>query len=343
MTDTKPERNLIRRRIIYVVVTAVLLLGGGTLGWYYLANQISKQVNNQVQIMAEQGKFVECKNQSVQGYPFRVGLFCDTTSFSDKKEGIYIKTGALRSAAQFYQPGFVISELDGPANLQISGLAPLKLKWQLARSSLRVSLSGIKRLSLKLINFAVNEASENGQALVDLSKLQIHTRPAAANLSSADLDLALDAEGLRLGDILSGNGLPLDLKFDVTVSELNKLLKTGQDIRRWIEKNGVDLAVRNFEIGGIDSGSVVASGVLRVDNEGLISGKLHLVVSELEKIAAEVTRQMPQLGENAKTIQTVSSVLSKSSGDGKMRFGIQINRGNVTMGFIPLGFIPPLF
>ena len=71
MNNANAERKLIRRRIVYIALTAMVLLGGGTLGWQYLANQISKWADDQIVVLAGQGKIVECFNQTVRGYPFR--------------------------------------------------------------------------------------------------------------------------------------------------------------------------------------------------------------------------------------------------------------------------------
>ena len=341
MNNANAERNLIRRRIVYIGLTALVLLGGGTLAWYYLANQISKWADDQIAVLAGQGKIVECANQTVRGYPFRAGLFCDRISYSDETARVLFKSGALRTAAQFYQPGLAVSEMDGPAQLKLPGEELLNINWKLVRSSTRISLGGLKRISLNFDDVKVSQ--ENVGDLVELKQMQLHLRPGESDTSSPDIDAALDLKGLRFGKILLDNRPALNVYFDGKLGALNTILKTGHDLRNWVQKNGLDVQIRKFELASDSGGSFAVSGPLHIGKNGLISGKFKFEVQDLKKLVAEFNAQNPQLGESAKTIQTVSAIISQGSKDGKLRLTIQVKNGVAAMGFIPLGNIPPVF
>jgi hypothetical protein len=345
MNNLQPEKKLMMRRIVLMVLSVLVLVGGGTLGWNYLAAQVEARLDQRVGRLAEQGQILECENHRVEGYPFRIGLFCDRVLFADESRKILFKAGELRSAAQFYQPGLVIGELDGPAELQAPDLGDLKLEWKLARSSSRVALGGLKRVSLELEDLAI--AGVNGKftglTITELSLLELHLRPGGGDTSSPDIDAVVDGNGIRFGEI-SGVMLPdLSIKTDGVISDLNLALKNRQDVGDWIRSNGLKVQFHKLEVNLENGGSFSASGPLRVNSDGLLSGNLDVEVVDIEVLVRNITRQIPQLGETAQTLQVASKVFASGAGNGKMRVKIQIRQSNVMMGFIPLGIIPRLF
>jgi hypothetical protein len=50
----------------------------------------------------------------VRGYPFRLEVFCTALDVARPAEGLTVKAGAFRSAAQVYEPRRVYAELDSP-------------------------------------------------------------------------------------------------------------------------------------------------------------------------------------------------------------------------------------
>ncbi|MCF6322282.1 MAG: DUF2125 domain-containing protein [Rhizobiaceae bacterium] len=345
MKNPPSEKRLMRSRIVIIVLTLFVLIGGGTVGWYYLAGQVDGRMNEQVDRLAAQGKTLECANQQVKGYPFRVGLFCDQLFYEDKSSDFLFKAGELRTAAQFYQPGFIVGELDSPALLQTPGLVDLKLDWKLARTSTRLSVGGIKRISLQLDEIKAIGASGflKDQPFADLKSLEIHLRPGGDDTGSADVDAVVKSAGIRFGEALRERLPPLSFNIDTVVSQLNTAIKNGEDLGKWARSNGVDVQVRNLEIGLENGGNLKASGPLRVGRDGLVNGDLAVEVNDIGAIVESFTALNPQLGETAKTIQTASMLFAQGSKDGKIRIKIQIRGGIMTMGFFPLGYIPRLF
>ncbi len=328
-----------------MVLVLTVLIGGGTIGWYYLANQVDGRFSDQVERLAGQGKTLECANQRVRGYPFRVGLFCDQLLYEDKSSEFLFRAAELRTAAQFYQPGFIVGELDSPAFLQTPGLVDLKLDWKLARTSTRLSVGGIKRISLQLDEIKAIGASGflEGQPFADLKSLVIHLRPGGDDTGSPDVDAVVSSAGIRFGDALRDRLPPLSFNIDTVISGLNSAIKSGEDLGKWARSNGVEAQVRNLEIGLENGGKVNASGPLRVGRDGLVNGELTVEINDFEAIVESFTAQNPQLGETAKTIQAASMIFAQGAKDGKIKMKVQIRGGVMTMGFFPLGYIPRLF
>lgn len=345
MNIASPEKKLMRRRVFLMILTIVVLIVGATFGWYYLANQVHVRVDAQVERLAGQGKTLNCENKQVKGYPFRVGLFCEKISYESPAEKIALSAGELRSAAQFYQPGFVVGELDGPAQLKMPGIGDLDLNWKLARSSSNISLGGLKRVSVTVEDFKAKGASGimDGKLIADLASLELHIRPGGGDAASADIEVALDGKTMRLGGANADKIPAFDLDIDGVAFGLNPVVKSGQNVENWVKSNGLTLQVRQFVLALENGGQLKASGPIQVNTEGLIDGKLDLEISELQTVVENITQQMPELGDTAKTIQAATAIFSQGSKDGKVRFKIQIRRGVMTMGFIPLGVLPPLF
>src|SRR5690606_33845423 len=122
------------------------------------------------------GNRIACENSEVRGFPFRLGLHCDSVLFESAQEGISFAAGAFRSAAQVYQPNFLIGELDGEARLHVSGFAALNLEWERMRASVRLARPLPERISIE--SHALKAFSEAGAtSLFNASMSEIHMRP----------------------------------------------------------------------------------------------------------------------------------------------------------------------
>ena len=345
MNNPQPEKNLMKRRIIIMVLAILLLFGGGSAGWFFLANRVEAGLNRQVERLAEQGKRIECERQRMEGFPFRIGLFCDRISFEDVRKKISFNAGNLRSAAQFYQPGFVVGELDGPAQLKLPDIGQIKLDWKLARSSSKLFLEGLKRFSLEIKDLTATGVADNGQIMpqTQLTLLELHFRPGGDDTGSRDIEAAITASDVRIEN-KSGNNLPqLNVKADAVLSEINIALKSGQDLAEWIMENGLKIQLHKLDVGLMDGGGFSTSGALSVGVDGLISGKLDLEITDIQTLVENFTAQNQQLGENAEFLRQASAIFAQGTVDKKARIQIQINKGAMFAGFIPLGVLPPLF
>ncbi len=115
------------------------LFGGYSAGWFYVANRVKKEAEASIASLNRDGVTAECANLDVRGFPFRLGVFCDSVGYGDPGRNIVITAGSLRSAAQVYQPWRVVTELDGPLRTAVSDLPPLWLDWDKLRASVRIA------------------------------------------------------------------------------------------------------------------------------------------------------------------------------------------------------------
>ena len=326
-------------------LAAVILIGGTIFGWNHLAGQIENRVNQQAERLATQGKTLECSNQRVEGFPFRVGLFCDNITYDDKTGKTYFKAGQLRSAAQFYQPGFVVGELDSPAVLNTPNLVDLNLDWKLARSSSKIKIDGLHRVSLSIEDLKVSGASGllEDKQLAAFDMLELHFRPAGEDTGSPDIEAAIKGTGVRFINSSNEQMPALNIELDGVLPRLNKALRSGKDFGRRIRIHGLPIQVHKFEISMKNGARFTAKGPLKITRKGLLEGVLDVEVDGFQKLVENFTAQNPQLSETAKSLKAASLLFANGNEDGVVRLKLQISRGVVTMGFFPLGTIPKLF
>ena len=344
--NKSPNKNkLMRRRIFYAFLTFCVLTAGSVFGWNYLAEKLESGLNKQIKRLAVQGKALKCDNQRIEGFPFRVGLFCDQILFEEPSKGITFKAGKIRSAAQFYQPGFIVAEIDSPAQISLPNIGAINLQWNLAQSSSRISLGGIKRVSLNLENIVARKTENNPQRIpdVNLSSLGLHIRAAGDDIDSADAEVAIDLKNIKIKNPAEPIFPTLHFNADGVISGLNHVLKKGMVIERWIREEGLKILLHKLEIVLAEGGTVSASGPLRVNQSGLVSGKLEVKVIGINNFVRIFATHIPNLDENAKLIQAASVLFSQGAKNKKLQLQLDIRNGKISVGFIQLGAIPPLF
>jgi hypothetical protein len=345
MNKSPNKNNLMRRRLLYVFLTLVVLIAGSVFGWDYLAEKLESGLNKHVKKLAIQGKTLKCDNQRIEGFPFRVGLFCDEIFFEEPSKGIMFKAGKVRSAAQFYQPGFMVGEVDSPAQLSLPNTGRIDLQWKLAQTSSRISLAGVKRVSLNLENLVARKTNNNPQRIPDvyLSSLGLHIRAAGDDIASADAEIAIDLKSIQIKNLSEQLFPTTHFSADGVISGMNQTLKKGEDIEKWIREKGLKIQLHKLEFALADGGTFSASGPVRVNQSGLVSGKLDVKVVGIDNFVRILANHIPKLDENAKLIQAASMLFSQGAKNETLRLQLDIRNGNISAGFIQLGVIPPLF
>jgi hypothetical protein len=345
MNQSPNKNNLMGRRLLYVFLTLVVLIAGSVFGWDYLAEKLESGLNKHVKKLAIQGKTLKCDNQRIEGFPFRVGLFCDEIFFEEPSKGIMFKAGKVRSAAQFYQPGFMVGEVDSPAQLSLPNTGVIDLQWKLAQTSSRISLAGVRRVSLNLENLVARKTNNNPQRIPDvyLSSLGLHIRAAGDDIASADAEIAIDLKSIQIKNLPEQLFPTTHFSADGVISGINQTLKKGEDIEKWIREKGLKIQLHKLEFALADGGTFSASGPVRVNQSGLVSGKLDVKVVGIDNFVRILANHIPKLDENAKLIQAASMLFSQGAKNKTLRLQLDIRNGNISAGFIQLGVIPPLF
>jgi len=324
--STKPAANY-GRRIVYLGVGVAVLVAAYSAAWFFFARQVEDGTQRFLAEMAGRGTPARCDNAVARGYPFRIGLFCDAVGFSDEAQGVRVETGALRSAGQVYDPARLVAELDGPAELQIPGLVPIQANWQSLRASTRLAEPLPERGSVEARELAVKSMS--GTELLAATDMQGHMRR-----NGADVDLAASVERLVLDPSLTkGRAVPvLNGEVDLTLADGVRLLASEAGSLR-----GTSATLRKVALTLEGGGSATLSGPLSVDEAGLVDAQLMIAITEPQAVSAALQAAFP---EQAKTFG--QGFMGLAALGSQPTLPLNVTKGRASLGFIPLGQIPPL-
>ena len=332
------------------IVALFVIIGGLGFGWNYAWHRAAEIVDTETTRLIEQsndaGREIECAGRRVEGFPFRVGIFCDSLSLYAERNAMSVKSGALRSAAQFYKPGLVVAELDGPLTADLPGAGNYLARWDSLRASVNVSLSGLRRVSVvaNKLNLAESDAAISPLS-ANAESIELHLRPAKEAGHEGAVDLALLADNLTV----SGAGLtPLPaiaLGADLRLDGMKSQLQPGFDLMRHLRANGVSGQIRRAQLLPIKGGGITVTGPFDIGRDGILSAKLDVTVNDTGAIAAFLGKMFPDQEELWTRLRQAVTLLAAadSTGSNGRSFSLSIDHGAVAIGFIPLGEIKPLF
>lgn len=320
-----------RRRYIWLIVAVVTAIALYTGGWFYVAGIIDGEASKAIASANRNGVRLNCENSEVRGYPFRLGLNCQSVLFEDAGEGVSFSAGAFRSAAQVYNPTFLVGELDGVARLEAPGLQPLTFDWEVLRSSVRLAEPLPSRVSVegRKLRASIAGGDVNGGELFAAESLEAHMRPdgAALDLAGSMSGFALDASltGRRELPVLNGN---VDL---VLADGVRWAVSADKSLR------GHSGTLRQLNLSPGPESSVNASGTFSVDGGGLVDAELAISVRGAEALAQTLFRAFPE-----SEGQIASFAASLNALGDQTKLPLRVVKGEISYGFVELGRIPPL-
>lgn len=344
MNESAEPRPTSNRRFLILIAVIVLLTAGLSGGWFWAAGKLEAAYDDFAQRIANQGKHLECAQREARGFPFRIGLHCESFSYADPSGGITVSGNSVRSAAQLYRPGHVVGELDPPYDIALPGLVPLTLGWDNLQSSARVSTESLERFSAVADGLTIS-ANDFGvrDLLGSLSGLQFHARPGPEK-PDRDLEVAFSGTQWVIDDNGAGAIEPLDFALQFEMQDGMTLLRQRADFLSHLRGNGGSGDLGRLEVRTESGGRLLASGPLSIDRRGLLSGELTLELDDPQKLVAYGQNVFPPLGEAlSQWNQYLQAFASVADGKVKIRdLRITIDKGRMRMGFIDLGAIPPL-
>lgn len=330
MTSSRQSRTKYGRRFFWFALAIVVAIGAYTTGWFYAARALEDEVRSVVAGLNGNGRRANCEEPQARGYPFRIGLFCRSVMYEDARGGVAFHARALRSAAQVYQPLRVVGELDGPARLAAPGLNALILDWTGLRASVRLAEPLPERVSIEGqdVRVSLDEQGEEVPLLAQVKSVEAHLRPAGD-----DLDLAV-----RFGDLKPDAALTRDVALPPLSGLLDASL-TGGALAGGLDGDlrGRSGMIRSLTLSAEGGAGVTVSGPVAVDEAGLLDAELRIVVREPMKLAKILGDLAPQARQEIEL--ALSSIAAM---DGNPGMPLRVVRGEASLGFIPLGTVPPL-
>jgi hypothetical protein len=331
MSSSEAVKPSYSRRFLWLAAFIVVLVGAYSAGWFYLADRVAKEANDVIASLNRDGATAECTNPQVRGYPFRLGLYCDSLGYEDPSRNVIATAGSLRTVAQIYQPMHVLAELDGPLRTAAPGMRPLWFDWDKLRASVRIARPLPQRLSVEAEGLSTQTDPDDGDPvmLFSAARLEGHLRPNGGDLdwagSFAGLQVDPAAAGGRTLPLLSGSG-------DATLKNGVQLIAAQA-----IGLRGQSGTVRNLDLSSGPNTGVALSGTFSVGADGLLDADLTITVRDPKGVSAALATAFPEARDQITTSFSGLSMLGDTP-----TLPLKISRGKAVLGFIPLGEIPPL-
>ncbi|MGF0539659.1 DUF2125 domain-containing protein [Agrobacterium sp. ES01] len=334
MPDRSKKTTASRKvfRLSLAVLVALLLYSGG---WYWAATALDGRLAKIFGTKDTDRANVECADRQLRGFPFRIGLFCTSIAIDDHRNGISASFGNFRSAAQVYNPGKIVWELDGPGQVRSTAGYGLSLQWEKLRSSVVSAIAGIDRSSLEVENLSAALTTTQSAPTLDMavSHLESHIRQDDGNL-----DYAATVRDVQLSSRESKIELP---KFSATLEatldgQASLLNFGGANLSNLYGLQG-NLTRLVADLG--DGRMVTLSGPISIGDTGLLSGKIHVEVENITGLASETKLVWPDA---ANDIDNAMRMLSALMGGNKGNVDLRIDNGAIFLGLFPIGKIPPI-
>lgn len=305
------------------------------MGWYYVAGKVEESIAQLKENLFRKGQAIDCDDQVLSGFPFRISVTCSKSGFRDPGSGFSIDAGEVRTASQVYQPGKVVMEIDGPAILHPPFGDALDLDWASMRASVFADLSGLDRFSLsgKQFSFSPRDPSiDQFQA----AELQAHGRKIQAN----DMDIAVVSQQV----VSSQNRWPeFGLIANIRVKDAFDKLLRNPDLRKLGRETGLQGKVNEIKYRLLGGGEVKISGPYEVSTDGLLSGTFDVEAQRITKLVEGLEKALPQNRDIFRQIGQAAALLGGDDGRGSVTFKVSVRNGNAALGLIPIGKVPPLY
>ena len=327
MTNQKPTKSYAGyTRGLFFVVTGFCILYAA--GWYFVSSQLSGVINKAMDDLRAKGTEIACSGQSISGFPFRIGLFCDSLEIDEQKVGFSLSAGALRTTAVVYRPNLILAELDGPANIIAPDMPPFVLRWKEAGVSIRPSTPLPERLSLIIDAPAVQYRDLGGPPLGAAERAELHLRQREENL----VDIAL-----MINSIVALQSDAFSLNADLTWNDraaFAAILQSGMIDALF----GHDGIINGMTFAPVTGGTLAISGPIAFAQDGALNATLSVEIKEPEKLAGFVQKLGRSLGTDILPLMNGLNAAAMMGSNAPIVVTIINNQARI--GFIPLGTIP---
>lgn len=330
------SRSSVSGKLWLLACGVVLVIALYTAGWFYYASVLQEKTLAVLGAQRDNGVSAECSNAEYRGYPFRIGLFCSRVAVDDRGNGISATFGALRSAAQIYNPRHIIWELDSPVEIRTGHGLAVSTSWDTLQSSLIAHLRGVERTSTVIENARTTvTSSATGQTFnLNTQHTEIHLRQ-----NGPDLDAAITMEGTDAAMKTMPQILPrLTANMDLTLTGQAGMIDGSS--RNGIALYGTSGQLRTLSADLGENRHITLSGPFSFDDRGYLSGRIKLRVEQVGAWRDSLAQAFPEF---APVLDNASRMLSALGGGRNASIDLTINRGKVFAGgFIPVGEIPPI-
>ncbi|NLR99054.1 DUF2125 domain-containing protein [Rhizobium sp. P38BS-XIX] len=314
-----------------LVVLAALYTGG----WYYATGFVRSNVLKALGQQNHAGIAGKCENMAFNGFPFSIGLTCDTVTVDNQTRGVSANFATLSAAAPVFQPNHVNWSLKSPAELRTAEGLTVSAEWTDLQSNLVAKGRGVAQSETVIDGLKAGIVSSFTGQSVNLTAA--HTEMHASQ-NGSDLDFAIGIENANA--VIKD--FPQTLPTGSTSANVTLTGKAG--LLDGSDRDGLRGAAGVLHQAVIDIGDgrvMTLSGPFNFDENGLLSGQFKLEINQIGPWGDSLTATLPQAKSIIKTATKMLKALA--SGADKVSVDLTADRGRLSLsGFIPLGKIPPI-
>ncbi|MCM2475221.1 DUF2125 domain-containing protein [Rhizobium sp. CG5] len=335
-TSSRTGKTSISTKVLRLGVVVFLLTAAYCAAWYYAAGLITARVERLLDGDNRFAAVVDCQNRDLRGFPFRFGLFCSSVEIDDVSRGISGSFGELRTAALVYQPGKILWELEGPGMIRSADGLTIASQWSRLRSSLHTGFSGMSSGSTVIDDLKTSiTMSFAGQTLdITVPHGEVHTRRAGDDLDGA---LLIKDTQFSLRDVAQTLP-PVSASIDFTVADRAMVLDYGR--KSPVGFRGTKGEIRSLVVDLGQGRVLTVAGPVSIAEDGLLSGTLRLEIEGIDGWRDQVRAAFPEIEDMANLAAKVLKAMS--GGDDKGNVTLTVTDGDMTLGFIPIGRLPPV-
>jgi hypothetical protein len=263
--------------------------------WFFAASEVGVKADAWRAQEAKSGRFYDCANRSVSGFPFRLEVRCSDASVRLVSQSagqlasqapITGKLGQILIVAQVYEPEHLIAEFTSPAVISDRDGNSFAMNWKVGRSSV-IGLPRVpRRVSIVFDEPALDRINGSVQLpLAGAKHVELHGRLAEG--SPSDQPVIESVLQVRGGSVKGLHPLleePFDADVRALLNGLKDLSPKPWPVRfRELQAAGGHVEIEQSRIAQGDL-VAVASGNLGLSPSGHIEGELQMTVAGIEKV-----------------------------------------------------------
>jgi hypothetical protein len=356
----------------FVLVVALAILWTGF--WFYAASAAETAMAGWREREAKAGRVYTCDQQTVGGYPFRFEVRCADPGLELRREvpPLALKAAGLVAVVQIYQPTLLIAEFKSPMTVAESGMPPgFVANWTAGRASVRGTPRAPERVSMVFDGASLDRQNGGATAAVfKATQVELHGRMAEGSATDNPvIDIVLRLAAASAPELHPLTVQPLDADVAVLLRGLPDFAPKPWPVRlKELQARGGKIEITKARV---QQGDVVAvsAGTLGLTARGGLDGQLQVTIVGLDKVlkALDIERMvsegdlgakldsldriLPGLGRLARKnaapgiVAGLGALGQGTTLEGKpaVTLPLRFADGQIMLGPIPLGRVPPLF
>ena len=328
----------------FKLLIAVVLLAsiGWGFGWNFVSAKAQEQLDQALARINSGDRSLSCENRRSSGFPFRLVVSCDETVF-EREGDIAVNLAGLDAQAFVYRPHHQVVDFKSPARIKAGRLGTVEITWKKARLGSKLHTDGV--------NAATVRVEEARASLLDAPPEIAGTSLFARSVLLSARRTTGDEQpnSIVFGTITKAIELlgsqyqlpPVDVEGSIVAHEIAPAFSgKGKPLHLWIQQGG------EADVQGISllsgNAELFVKGWVKLDLDGFLNADLDVDSANLNDFVDAMGPELVQIQSVARAvIGAMEGFGTDSTLNGKpaKRVRVEIRRGFVKIGFIPLGSI----